>query len=196
MRAFVAVEVPDPHRPSVPDAAPAHLTLKFLGEIDPTLAAPLGAALAAAVGSRPAFPLELRGVGAFPDRAHPRVAWVGVGEGGEAVRDLARRVDRAATSVGLPVEDRPFVPHTTWMRVRGPRDIVVAERWLAAGDDRSFGRTTVREVILFESELRRDGVVHHPVRRCPLEGPASASPDEGSFCVVAGGPSVTHRRQR
>jgi 2'-5' RNA ligase len=172
VRAFVAVEVPDPHRPTASDAAPSHLTLKFLGDIDPGLAGPLGVALTNAVVARPPFPLELRGVGAFPDRGHPRVAWVGVGEGNEAVRLLARSVDRAAASVGLPPEDRPFVPHTTWMRIRGPRDIAVAERWLSAGDDRTFGRTTVREVVLFESELRRDGVVHRPLVRCPLGGMA------------------------
>jgi 2'-5' RNA ligase len=174
MRSFVAIEVPDPHRPTVPDAPPAHLTLKFLGEVDRAIAEPLATAVATAVAPLAPFPLELRGVGAFPERERPRVAWVGVGEGREAVRDLARRVDRAATSVGLPMEDRPFVPHTTWMRIRGPRDIAVAERWLAGGDDRTFGRTTVREVVLFESELRREGVVHHPLHRCPLGGTASS----------------------
>ncbi|MCI4332261.1 MAG: RNA 2',3'-cyclic phosphodiesterase [Thermoplasmata archaeon] len=170
MRAFVAIEVPDPHRPGAADAPPAHLTLKFLGEIDPALAGPLGSAVSSAVAPLAPFPLELRGVGAFPDRERPRVAWVGVGEGADAVRDLAVRVDTATGTVGLPRETRPFVPHTTWMRIRGPRDLGVAERWLAAGDDRTFGRTVVREAILFESELRRDGVVHHPLVRAPLAG--------------------------
>ena len=170
MRAFVAIEVPDPHRPGSADAPPAHLTLKFLGEVDPALLGPLGSALPSAVATLAPFPLELRGVGAFPDRERPRVAWVGVGEGADVVRDLARRVDEAAGTVGLPRENRPFVPHTTWMRIRGPRDLGVAERWLAAGEDRTFGRTVVREVILFESELRRDGVIHHPLVRAPLAG--------------------------
>jgi 2'-5' RNA ligase len=170
MRAFVAVEVPDPHRPSAPDAPPAHLTLKFLGEIDPAVAGPLATALTVAVAPLPPFPLELRGVGAFPDRDRPRVAWVGVGEGAEPLGMLARRVDDAAASVGRPRETRPFIPHTTWMRVRGPRDRAVAERWLAAGDDRSFGTTTVRDVVLFESELRREGVVHRALARVPLRG--------------------------
>jgi 2'-5' RNA ligase len=172
VRAFVAIEVPDPHRPGSADGRPAHLTLKFLADIDPALAGPLGSAIASAVADCAPFPLELRGVGAFPDRERPRVAWVGVGEGSDRVRELATRVDGAAGNVGLPKEARPFVPHTTWMRIRGPRDIGVAERWLAAGDDRTFGRTTVREVILFESELRRDGVVHRPLVRAPLIGGA------------------------
>jgi RNA 2',3'-cyclic 3'-phosphodiesterase len=146
------------------------VTLKFLGELDPARVGPLGAAISSAVAPVAPFPLELRGVGAFPDRDRPRVAWVGVGEGAEGVRALARHVDDAAASVGLLRESRPFVPHTTWMRVRGPRDLGVAERWLAAGDDRTFGATTVREVVLFESELRREGVVHRPIVRSPLAG--------------------------
>lgn len=176
MRAFVALEVPDPHRGPGSVGPPAHLTLKFLGDVDPAVVGPLGAAIATAVAPVAPFPLELRGVGAFPDRDRPRVAWVGVGEGAEPVRELARRVDDAAGLVGLPRESRPFVPHTTWMRVRGPRDQAVAERWLAAGDERSFGRTTIREVLLFESELRREGAVHRALERAPLRGGPSAIP--------------------
>jgi RNA 2',3'-cyclic 3'-phosphodiesterase len=173
VRAFVAIEVPDPHRPAAADAPPAHLTLKFLGEIDPAIAGPLAAALTKTVAPLSPFPLELRGVGAFPDRDRPRVLWVGVGAGAEPLAELARHVDDAAASLGRPRETRPFVPHTTWMRVRGPRDLAVAERWLAAGDDRSFGATTVREVVLFESQFRAEGVVHLPLARSPLHGPSA-----------------------
>ena len=41
VRAFVALEAPDPASPGRADAR-AHLTLKFLGEISPDLVAPLG----------------------------------------------------------------------------------------------------------------------------------------------------------
>jgi|HubBroStandDraft_2_1064218.scaffolds.fasta_scaffold79336_3 RNA 2',3'-cyclic 3'-phosphodiesterase len=169
MRAFVAVDVPDPRAPT-DSTASAHLTLKFLGEISVPVAESLGAAVRTAVGPLAPFSLELRGVGAFPDGAHPRVVWAAVGEGAERVTDLARRVEEAATTVGLRPEPRPFTPHVTLLRVRGPRDDTRAQEWLALGPDHRFGRTEVRDVVLTASELRREGAVHRAMDRFPLDG--------------------------
>ncbi|MCI4326531.1 MAG: RNA 2',3'-cyclic phosphodiesterase [Thermoplasmata archaeon] len=169
MRAFVAVDVPDPRAPS-DSTASAHLTLKFLGEISVPLAESLGAAVRSAVASLAPFSLELRGVGAFPDASHPRVVWAGVGEGAERVTDLAHRVDEAGTTVGVRPEPRPFTPHVTLLRVRGPRDTARAQEWLACGPEHVFGRTEVRDVVLTSSELRREGAVHRAIDRFPLQG--------------------------
>jgi 2'-5' RNA ligase len=169
MRAFVAVDVPDPSEPSSPGSR-SHLTLKFLGEIAPDVVPRLSEAIRASVRSHSPFPLELRGVGAFPDAEHPRVVWVGVGMGAEEVTELARRVEDAAASVGLAREPRPFAAHVTVLRVRGPRDLARARGWLAGGPDRSFGRLDVSEVVLSSSELRREGAVHRAVGRFPLLG--------------------------
>jgi 2'-5' RNA ligase len=169
MRAFVAIDVPDPRAPTEP-AASAHLTLKFLGEIPPEVVEPLGTALRPAVASHPPFSVELRGVGAFPAPGDPRVVWAGVGEGAPGVVSLASLVEEAAVSVGIRREPRPFQPHVTILRVRGARDLDRARIWLAHGPDHAFGRADVAEVVLYASELRREGAVHRAVERYPLRG--------------------------
>jgi 2'-5' RNA ligase len=169
VRAFVALEAPDPASPGRADAR-AHLTLKFLGEISPDLVAPLGEAIRGAIRSHPPFGVELRGVGAFPDADHPRVVWAGVGEGAAEVGELARRVDEAAATLGIRKDPRAFTPHVTLLRVRGARDREQARDWLSFGPDHSFGREEVREAILYSSELRREGAVHRALDRFPLGG--------------------------
>ena len=96
-----------------------HITLRFLGEVDEALAAPIGAAVAAAVRGAKPFDLGLGGFGAFPDWAGPRVLWVGV-ERHPALELLAHDVEGALRPFGFEPELRPFRPHLTIGRV--PRD--------------------------------------------------------------------------
>ncbi|HXQ94911.1 MAG TPA: RNA 2',3'-cyclic phosphodiesterase [Thermoplasmata archaeon] len=167
MRAFLSVDVPDP-RETPPGRSPSHLTLKFLGEISVDAAERLAASVRAAVAPVPAFALELRGVGAFPDPERPRVVWAGIGDGADELAELARRVEDAAAAVGLAREPRPFLAHVTILRVRGPRDAERARAWLSGGPDRVFGRTEIRDVVLNSSELRREGAIHRELDRFPL----------------------------
>ena len=181
MRAFVAVEVPAT-TDQVPSARIAeHLTLRFLGEIAPSQADALGSALAADLREVRSFPLAVEGVGAFPDPVRPRVVWAGLTQGRDALVALAGRVEAVAVRLGLPKETRPFVPHVTILRVRGPRDLERARHLLDTGATRRFGSTVVREAVLYESELRPDGPLHRPLRRFPFvtEGPTHP-PAEGS----------------
>lgn len=169
MRAFVSVEAPDPRRPGDPSGV-SHLTLRFLGEVAEALVPTLSDRLREATRGVPPFGFELRGTGAFPDPERPRVVFAKVVAGADRLGELAARVERATREVGLPAEGRPFVPHVTILRVRGPRDLGEARRALAEDVDRSFGRREVREVLLNASELRPSGAVHTVLARFPLDG--------------------------
>src|SRR5262245_27980541 len=95
-----------------------HLTLRFFGEVAPERAESLGAKLAEALAGLPAFELELRGGGVFPDRGRPRVLWVGVAHPPQALFDLVSRAEACARALGFTQEDRPFSPHLTVARFR------------------------------------------------------------------------------
>ena len=88
-----------------------HLTVKFLGNVDRDRLDPIVAALTGALGEAGAFDATIRGLGAFPSLARPRVIWAGVTEGAGAMVEAARRVDEALAAVGFPREARPFSPH-------------------------------------------------------------------------------------
>src|SRR5487761_721181 len=119
MRLFFAVEVPplppwdpreaggDPPR----GTATAHVTLRFLGERAENLWMALKRAGRDATADQEAFPIALQTIGAFPSSRNPRIVWLGVTTGREQLVELERRLSKALTTLGLPDEDRPFVPH-------------------------------------------------------------------------------------
>ncbi|HXQ48576.1 MAG TPA: RNA 2',3'-cyclic phosphodiesterase [Thermoplasmata archaeon] len=177
MRGFVAIEVPGASAvPGSPTGhAPEHLTLRFLGEVDAPTVARVSEALAGVAARFAPFELTLAGVGAFPDPARPRVVYVDVAEGRSEVVRLAADVQAAFSAVGIPPEDRPFVPHVTVLRVRSSRDRDRAHRLFEELGGRTIASTTVRELLLKESDLRPEGAVHHVVGRWTL-GPTVPPP--------------------
>ena len=68
------------------DPAGAHVTLKFLGDVDPDRLDALEAALGAAVADAGVVPVEMTigGFGVFPSLDYISVVWAGVRAGGEA----------------------------------------------------------------------------------------------------------------
>jgi 2'-5' RNA ligase len=95
-----------------------HLTLKFLGNISASRVCPLLSCLEPVAATTRPFPLELAGLGMFPNRRKPRVLWGGVGGDLEALTRLQQASEDAINSLGYPTELRPFRPHITLGRPR------------------------------------------------------------------------------
>lgn len=100
--------------------APAdyHITLKFLGNLDPSGQAELvDAALPVAAQTEP-FVVDLNSpAGGFPNLRGPRVLWAGVRES-EPMADLAGAIDQAMAALGFAKERRRFTPHITLARCK------------------------------------------------------------------------------
>lgn len=182
MRLFVAVDVPetlkdaiqrqvvDALRSAVPGAGwtrpeGRHLTLKFLGEVDPDRLPAIEEALGAEVGGHEPFRAAFDRVGGFPSLRRPRVLWVGIAQGAEPMASLAGSVDAACASLGFQPEGRPFRGHLTLARFKVPKPLddlppvdVPAE---------SF---EVGEVVLFQSQLHPKGARYTALRKFPLTG--------------------------
>lgn len=103
-----------------------HLTLAFLGDVDPSRVPHLRAALAHAVMHHEPMHLVTGGLGAFPSPSRARVAWYGVAD---ADHRLARLADSIADAFALDRPD-PFRPHITLARAR--RAPVDLWGWLAS----------------------------------------------------------------
>ena len=143
----------------------------FLGDVpDPTVPA-LSTDLAEAVAPFPPFTLRLQGVGVFPNVDRPRVAWVGVGLGAEALGQLHDALAPVARRHGITIDGRPFTPHLTLFRVRRPSDADRARALVDRYRMQEFGATEVRELLLKSSDLRAAGPVHRTVAALPLGGP-------------------------
>lgn len=134
-----------------------HFTLRFLGEIP--LAQVAKAKIAtreAAVGVQP-FTIELATLGAFPSVQRPRVVWVGVGEGREAMQALTERLDERLGHYRFPIETRPFQLHLTLARVRDGREWGGLVRALGQFKDTVVGSQAVDKILVMRSELSPKG---------------------------------------
>jgi RNA 2',3'-cyclic 3'-phosphodiesterase len=92
-----------------------HVTLAFLGNVDPARCDALSDALLAARGPR--FEIRFDRLGAFPHERRPRVVFVGARDQGSGFRGLAGRVREVYRGAGFTFEDDPLA-HVTIARVR------------------------------------------------------------------------------
>lgn len=135
-----------------------HLTLRFIGEVDHHRATDIAAALDS-VRVEP-LALALTGPGNFDRRGRIDTLWVGV-RPAEGVAALAQRINQALLRVGIPAEERAFVPHITVARLpRGAGSI--------SGFPAQALPTTAFRIsgfALWQSELGSDGADYKVIER-------------------------------
>lgn len=146
-----------------------HLTLKFIGSWDPRREDSLVASLAA-IEAEP-FPLELAGLGVFPNPRQPRQLWSGVAEP-EPVEALAATVEKACAACGIAPEARPFTPHLTLARAAAPAALHPLAALLSRDTPR-WGREVVRAFHLYESQTLPRGPVYSRRASFPLRPAAT-----------------------
>lgn len=143
-----------------------HLTLRFVGEVDPRQADDLAAALASI--HAPAPTVRLAGTGSFGHRGAAESLWAGV-QPHDALAALHRKVDAACVRAGLTPERRTYLPHITVARLsRTAGRGVAVERWLANTAGLTSGPFAMPHLILYESALGHGGAAYEPVLRWPL----------------------------
>lgn len=129
-----------------PDAL--HLTLAFLGDVEPERVPALEASIAALAARHRAVVVPTGRLGAFSRPGSARVLWYGVGDDGGAIAALAGDL---AAALGLDV-DGPFRPHVTLARAR--HRSVDLRGWIeAASASAPVGELSVATVELMRSHL-------------------------------------------
>jgi 2'-5' RNA ligase len=143
-----------------------HVTLRFLGEIEPQLTVELRNLAARVAESCTPFSLGLRSIGAFPSLDRARVLWVG-GETPSGLRGIAEGLELGLAGLGFPAERKPAVAHVTIARLKGAADPrleeVVAKVGALATRDCTPGA-----IILMQSELTPRGAQYAPVFSVPI----------------------------
>lgn len=180
-RAFLAVPIPGEVRnrlddlitglrtdlPAVRWSRPEtlHLTLRFFGDIDEESLEKIGKIMLSIGRLHAPFAVDLIGLGTFPAANRARVFWLGVRDRGELAA-LHDAFERQLPDAGIPREQRPFSPHLTLGRHRGPG--LAVGPLLARLGEWDCGRLPVTRLVLYESRLRPGGVLHLPRHSVPL----------------------------
>jgi 2'-5' RNA ligase len=159
-----------------------HLTLKFLGNVPVADTPKVSNAVKRATKTVSSFQLALSGCGTFPPHGRPSVLWIGAGSGGiltvSPVRPpaisaasnldkLFNSVEKELAEAGFARETRPFHPHLTIARLRhsqGARPLAELHQ------NRGFTPFAfdVSEVVVFRSELLKEGSKHTAISRHKL----------------------------
>ena len=148
-----------------------HLTLKFLGNIPPTMPPSILDALEDTCREHVPFDLSLGEFGVFPNSNNPRVLWIGLNGDITSLVRLQSSVEKHCRSLGFELDRRPFRPHLTLGRVRRSlpqpqRDIVRAA--LKDNTNTDALQWSVEEIHLIHSTLTPQGAVYRPLGTLPL----------------------------
>ncbi len=135
-----------------------HVTLAFLGEIEPARLPDVEQAIGDVVPSGP-LRLRISGGGSF-GRGRSAVLWAGLDGDVDGLADLHAALRRALVAGGLPHDERPFTPHLTVAYANSP-EIREALR------DHAGATWTADEVVLVRS-LHGEGGGYQRLRGWPL----------------------------
>ena len=98
--------------------AKLHITLAFLGWVQPEQVQGICEALQMAASAVKPFTLTLDTLGAFPHERRPKIVWIGARDQGTAYRTLARTARKAYEPLGFSF-DKDAIAHVTIARVKG-----------------------------------------------------------------------------
>jgi 2'-5' RNA ligase len=148
-----------------------HLTLKFIGDMDPgDIDAVSTAMTAAAKGTSPIM-LAVRGIGVFPNIKRPRVIWVGLGGDISSLLDFQSRLVEKLSAVGVARDKRSFKAHLTLGRIKQPPGADLIREMMTAYATLSSDEFSCDRAILFKSDLKPSGAVYTKLKQTNLGMP-------------------------
>jgi 2'-5' RNA ligase len=141
-----------------------HLTLRFIGEVDPSAVDDIISALSS-VRHKP-VELSFSDFGTFQRKERVDTLWLGV-KPVEILTLLHRKIDRSLVQIGLAPEHRAYVPHVTIARFG--RNISDLAAFLETGASFSCPAFTLDSFHLYASFTGKDGSVYEPVQSFRLD---------------------------
>lgn len=172
IRAFLAVELPDPLKAALGTIqsdvkrrllhdlprnvsmswvrpASLHVTVKFLGDIDEAFVDRLRQAVSETVSGQRPLRIPLERLGVFPRMQQPRVLWIGPSDRWEASDDavrlaaLHRSIEESCRALNLAPDNRPLSAHLTLARIKAGHHAVGQALARSGVMDRPLGTDTL-----------------------------------------------------
>lgn len=135
-----------------------HLTIRFLGEIDPALTGNLDRLAVGVAGETGPFDVSLDRLGGFPSLERARVLWAGGDAPAEYTR-LVEAVNDRLRDLGFGPERKATIAHVTLARIKGRPDPKLRS---IVEHTQSFDAEQLRvdRLVLMESRLTPSGAIY------------------------------------
>ena len=186
LRCFIAIDLPSTVRQNLARAQETcaqsgvrvswvppenlHLTLAFLGYIVEATLEPLRAGLDGVAERTKPFCMKISGAGYFGRPGFPRVAWAGIEGPPPELQRIHVGLAALLKGLGIPQEDRPFAPHVTLGRVKGPDKGGALTSALASIKNDAFGDVQVDRLLIMRSHLEQPRVRYSVLHQSLLKG--------------------------
>ena len=146
-----------------------HLTILFLGSVDEDTIGDIKEKVNVAVKGFSSVKTKLGSIGAFPHWRKPRVIWIGLNGDIERLSHLRDDLQEKLNVIGFMPEKRPFRPHLTLGRFKGPINRDEDIQWICDRyRDINSDLYQLNELILYRSDLKPDGPVYTKMATWPL----------------------------
>jgi 2'-5' RNA ligase len=145
-----------------------HVSLLFLGEVNEQEVVEVCRIVDETAQHHSSFLMRVESAGCFPHPRRPRVLWVGIGEGKQALCAIHDDLETALLDLGFRREERKYSPHITLGRVKsdGPTENLASALAQQAGW--KGGEIQVGEVLVMGSKLTPTGPEYTVLSRAKL----------------------------
>jgi len=148
-----------------------HLTVVFIGNISADRLKEMDTVVRDVCQDYGPFNISISGAGVFAGRRNPRVLWIGLDGDIERMSSFRNTLQKHLTPFGIKEEKRRFNPHLTLGRFRkGAKSSVHLDELLLQYRELTSPLHTLRELVLFKSDLKPGGAVYTKLNAWPLMG--------------------------
>lgn len=130
-----------------------HLTLKFLGDVEPKKIDVLKQTLTNLCASVEPIETGLTQLDAFPSMDRPQVLWVGLKDNDRQLMALAKTLEKTLERLGFKRNEKPFSPHITIGRTRPLKNISLLSQAISEFSLSTNLLQTFNNVALYKSTL-------------------------------------------
>lgn len=178
LRAFLAVDLDDDLKPKIykiikqfkeidtkinyVELDNLHLTLKFFGDIDVEGLDVLEKSIQKVITDFDSFNISLKGCGAFPNKNHIKVIWIGIDED-KLLKDLHDKLDKEFNTLGFDL-DKKFSTHLTIGRMKSAKNKDKVKSLINEFGEVSIGEMTVNKISLKKSTLTPSGPIYEDIK--------------------------------
>ncbi len=136
-----------------------HMTFHFIGEVPEEKVMDIIKGVQEVSQRHKEIKIKYKSLGVFPDLDRARVLWIGVSEGENGLKALAKDVYHTNRKLGIKTDSKPFHPHLTICRMK-EYDKKKLKALLKKYENTNFGEDVVDRISIIRSSLTSVGPIY------------------------------------